>query len=79
MSSLRISQLEAEGQHLQDLDSQEMGLTSDPSYCVLKKRIQELNVPRKKKCGDIPSQKDHVPHMNLKKFDADALKSDGCK
>jgi hypothetical protein len=35
--------------------------------------------PEKKKCGDIPSQKDHVPHMNLKKFDGDALKSDGCK
>jgi hypothetical protein len=54
------------------------GLTSDLSYYTLKKRIKELNVPRKK-CGDIPSQKDHVPHINLKKFDADALKSDGCK
>ena len=40
VSSLRISQLEAEGQHLQDVNGQEMGLSSDPSYYALKKGIK---------------------------------------
>ena len=47
MSSLRISELEAETLHLQDVDDQKMGLTSNPSYYALKQKIKELN-------GDIP-------------------------
>ena len=33
--------------HLQDVDDQKMGLTSNPSYYALKQKIKELN-------GDIP-------------------------
>jgi len=48
------------------------GPTSDLSYYSLKKRIEDLN-PQRKKCDVIPSQKDHVPRINLEKFDADHL------
>ena len=40
MSSLRISELEAETLQLQDVDNQKMGLTSNPSSYTLKKKLR---------------------------------------
>ena len=40
MSSFRVSNLEAGGQHLQDVEDQEIGKASDPSYYTLKKSMK---------------------------------------
>ncbi len=80
MSPFRISNLEAGGQHLQDIEDQEMGQASDPSYYTLKKSMKgkKINVPRKSTAKYL-RKKDHVSNIDPKKFDADAPRSNAHK